>query len=106
MSKLEKLTNQNLIDILTKPKNSIIKQYKEMLKLDGVDFNASDLAIEQIANEAYKLGDGARGLRTILENNLLDAMYNIPSSDVKQFTLDYTQKKLFLNYGNKSANQL
>ena len=106
VSKLEKLTNQNLIDILTKPKNSIIKQYKEMLKLDGVDFNASDLAIEQIANEAYKLGDGARGLRTILENNLLDAMYNIPSSDVKQFTLDYTQKKLFLNYGNKSANQL
>lgn len=98
VSRLEKLTNQNLVDILTKPKNSIIKQYKEMLKIDGVDFIASKSAIEAIANEAYKLGDGARGLRTIIENNLLDAMYSVPDGEIKQFTLDYNEQKIQLKY--------
>lgn len=108
VSKLEKLTNKNLVDILTKPKNSIIKQYKEMLKLDGVDFNASDTAIEAIANEAYKLGDGARGLRTIIENNLLDAMYSVPDGEIKKFTLDYSQQKMLLKYDKtqKIANNV
>ena len=107
VSRLDKLTNQNLVDILTKPKNSIIKQYKQILKLDGVDFNASQTAIEEIANQAFKLGDGARGLRTILENNLLDAMYCVPDGEIKQFTLDYTQQKMSLKYDKqKSANQI
>lgn len=108
VSKLDKLTNQNLIDILTKPKNSIIKQYKEMLKLDGVDFNASQTAIEAIANQAYKLGDGARGLRTILENNLLDAMYSVPDGNIKQFTLDFNEQKMMLKYdkSQKIVNNL
>ena len=111
VSKLEKLTNQNLQDILTKPKNSIIKQYQEIMKLDGVNFNASQSAIQKIASEAYNLGDGARGLRAILENNLLDAMYSLPNSEIKHLTLDADEKKLMLVYDSsaiagKSASQL
>lgn len=96
--RLDKLTTQNLQDILTKPKNSIIKQYQQILKLDGIDFNASKSAIAQIANEAEQLGDGARGLRTILENQLLDAMYTLPQSNVKKFVLDTDKQKLMLKY--------
>ncbi len=98
VSKLQKLTNQDLQDILTKPKNSIIKQFQEILYIDGVNFVASDSAIEEIAREASNLADGARGLRTILENNLLDAMYNLPASDIKTCTLDACDKKLLIRY--------
>lgn len=103
VSKLEKLTHENLQDILTKPKNSIIKQYQEIMKLDGISFSASKSAIQKIASEAYNLNDGARGLRAILENNLLDAMYSLPNSDVKQITLDADDKRLTLLYGNDDA---
>ena len=79
-----------------------------MLKLDGVDFDASKSAIEAIANEAYKLGDGARGLRTIMESNLLDAMYSVPDGEIKKFTLDYSQQKMLLKYDKtqKIANNV
>ncbi len=105
VSMLQKLTNENLQDILTKPKNSIIKQYQEMMKLDGINFYASTDAIQEIANQAYSLGDGARGLRTILENNLLDAMYSLPNSDIKKFTLDVDEKKLSLKYDDKKFDK-
>ena len=98
VSKLKKLTDKDLVDILTKPKNSIIKQFKEMMKLDGITFLASDDAITEIAREASNLGDGARGLRTILENNLMDAMFNLPLSNIKKFELDAQNKKLLLKY--------
>ncbi len=103
VSRLQKLTSQDLQDILTKPKNSIIKQYQEMMKIDGISFDASQDAIEEIAREASNLGDGARGLRTILENNLLDAMYDLPSSNIKKFELDAKNKKLLLKYENNSS---
>ena len=105
VSKLEKLTNQNLEEILTKPKNSIIKQYQEMLKMDGISFFASSSAISEIANEAYNLGDGARGLRTVLENNLLDAMYNLPSVGAKKVTLDFSNQKLALKYEDEKIDK-
>ena len=88
VSELKKLTSEDLQNILTKPKNSILKQFQEMLKIDGVDFSVSDEAVSQIATEAIGLGDGARGLRTVLENNLMEAMYNLPNSDIKKFVLD------------------
>ena len=69
-----------------------------MMKIDGISFDASKEAIAEIAREASSLGDGARGLRTILENNLLDAMYNLPSSSIKKFQLDAKDKKLLLKY--------
>ena len=100
VAKLEKLTSQDLQDILTKPKNSIISQFKEMLKIDGICFETSQGAIKLIAEQAVDLGDGARGLRTILENNLLDAMYSLPKTDVKKFTLDVEEKTLLLKYGD------
>ena len=69
-----------------------------MMKLDGITFLASDDAITEIAREASNLGDGARGLRTILENNLMDAMFNLPLSNIKKFELDAQNKKLLLKY--------
>ena len=107
VSKLKKLTDKDLVDILTKPKNSIIKQFQEMLKLDGISFVASDEAISEIAQEASNLGDGARGLRTILENNLMDAMFNLPSTSTKKFKLDVKNKKFLFKFEdnkNLSAN--
>ncbi|HAJ77890.1 MAG TPA: ATP-dependent Clp protease ATP-binding subunit ClpX [Clostridiales bacterium] len=98
VSKLKKLTDKDLIEILIKPKNSIIKQFKEIMKLDGITFSASDDAINEIAREASNLGDGARGLRTILENNLMDAMFDLPSSNIKRFELDAKNKKLLLKF--------
>lgn len=98
VSKLEKLTNKNLEEILIKPKNSIIKQYQEILRMDGVNFFASPRAISKIATDAFSLGDGARGLRTILENSLLDAMYNLPEASTKKVTLDVDDQKLALKF--------
>ncbi len=106
VSSLSKLTSENLKDILTKPKNSIIKQFQEIMKIDGISFKTSSTAIDEIANQAYNLGDGARGLRTILENNLLDAMYCLPKSDIKNFTLDVDKKKLALRYETKKDDSV
>ena len=81
------------------------KQYQEMLKMDGISFFASSSAISEIANEAYNLGDGARGLRTVLENNLLDAMYNLPSVGAKKVTLDFSNQKLALKYEDEKIDK-
>lgn len=94
VSKLEKLTSQDLQDILTKPKNSLINQYSEMLLLDGIKLNVNESAIKEISNEALKLGDGARGLRTIIENTMLDAMYQMPSGSEKDLLLTTQNNKL------------
>lgn len=104
VTKLEKLTEQNLCDILTKPKNSIIKQYEEMFKLDNVDFLVTDSAIKQISKDATELGDGARALRTILENSMLDTMFKLPSGDINQVTLNAVDGKLFCNANKKVAS--
>lgn len=94
VSKLEKLTSQDLQEILVKPKNSLIKQFKEMMLIDGIKLNVSESAIEQISSDAIKLGDGARGLRTILENTMLDAMFKLPNTDIKSVTLVAKDKKI------------
>lgn len=101
VTKLEKLTEQNLCDILTKPKNSIIKQFAEMFKIDNINFLVTDSAIKQISHEATKLGDGARALRTILENSMLDVMFQLPNSEVKQVTLNAIDGKLLCNMDAK-----
>lgn len=78
---LHELDEKALIDILTKPKNAIIKQYKKLFELENVTLNFTDGAIAAVAREAMKRKSGARGLRAILENVMLDLMYEIPSQE-------------------------
>lgn len=82
---LEELDVDALIRILTEPKNALIKQYQELFSLDGVELEFEADALRAIAQKAYDRKTGARGLRSIIEDVLLDIMYEIPSrSDVKK----------------------
>jgi ATP-dependent Clp protease ATP-binding subunit ClpX len=92
---LEKLTEDDLKNILIKPKNSIIKQYQALLRLDGVKLKFSKDSIDYIVKEAIKKGTGARGLNGILSDRLNDLMYDAPEGDKKEYTItkEYLQKK-------------
>jgi ATP-dependent Clp protease ATP-binding subunit ClpX len=76
---LHELNEEALIDILTKPKNALVKQYAKLLEMDGVKLKFTKGALSGIAREALKRNSGARGLRAILENSMLDIMYDVPS---------------------------
>ena len=78
---LNDLTEGALVKILTEPKNSIIKQYKKMFKIDGVELDFEPEAIRAVAQKAIKLKTGARGLRTILEDAMLDVMFDTPTDN-------------------------
>lgn len=93
---LDPLDEKTLKMILTEPKNAIIKQYACLMNMDGVDLKFNDDAIELIAQEALKRKTGARALRSIVEEIMLDIMYEIPSKeDVKEFviTKEMVEKK-------------
>ena len=76
---LEGLDKEAMVRILKEPKNALIKQYKKLFKMDNVDLEFDDDAVEEIAVQAMERKTGARGLRSILENIMMDVMYNIPS---------------------------
>jgi ATP-dependent Clp protease ATP-binding subunit ClpX len=76
---LHELNEDALIDILTKPKNAIAKQFSRLLDMDGVKLSFSDKALKAVASQALKRNAGARGLRAILEHAMLDIMYEVPS---------------------------
>ncbi|MDU7650068.1 MAG: ATP-dependent Clp protease ATP-binding subunit ClpX [Anaerococcus vaginalis] len=78
---LEDLDINSLVKILQEPKNSLLKQYQKLFELDGVKLTFEDEAVKEIAEKAFKQETGARGLRTILEDLLLDVMFEIPSKD-------------------------
>ena len=78
---LEDLDESSLIKILQEPKNSLIKQYQELFKLEGVKLSFKDNAIKEIANKAINKKTGARGLRSILENILLKSMFDLPGQN-------------------------
>jgi ATP-dependent Clp protease ATP-binding subunit ClpX len=85
---LKSLTENDLVKILTIPKNSLIKQYKKLFALDNVELIFTEDSIRTIANLALKRGTGARGLRSILEEVMLDIMYEIPSrQDIKKLVI-------------------
>ena len=75
---LDELTEDALVKIMTEPKNAIVKQYKTMFKLDGVELNIESEAVRAVAKKAMKLKTGARGLRTIMEDIMLDIMFATP----------------------------
>ncbi len=76
---LEPLTEEHLVRILVEPKNALVRQYQKILEMDGVDLVVAEDALRAIAREALARNTGARGLRTILEDIMLDVMYEIPS---------------------------
>lgn len=78
---LEELDEDALVEILTKPKNALVKQYKELLKFDDVDLIFEDEALKYIARKAIEKKAGARGLRGVIENTIMNVMYEIPSRD-------------------------
>jgi ATP-dependent Clp protease ATP-binding subunit ClpX len=76
---LAELTEDALIEILTKPKNAIVKQYQKLFQFEGVELKFTDGALRAVVKEAIKRKTGARGLRAILEKNMLEVMYEMPS---------------------------
>ncbi len=81
VSTLNELDEEALIAILTEPKNALVKQYQALMKLEGVELSFSKDALKSIAEEAMKRKSGARGLRSIMENVMLDIMYEIPDME-------------------------
>jgi len=84
VSSVSELTEDDLVSILTEPKNALVKQYARLFSLEGVKLEFTAEALRAIARQAIKHGTGARGLRSICENMLLDTMYELPSeSDIE-----------------------
>jgi ATP-dependent Clp protease ATP-binding subunit ClpX len=103
---LESLDRQALVRILREPKNSLVKQYKKLLDLDGVALNFTKDAIGMIADEALQRKTGARGLRAIMEAVMLDLMYHVPSDNsIKECVVDADMVDGIL-HGNKDLEKL
>lgn len=103
MTALQKLDEQDLIRILTEPKNALVKQYQELIKLDGSELSFTDGALRAMAELAIKRNTGARGLRSIIEEVMQDVMFDLPSrEDVakvvigKQCVTDHAEPKYVL----------
>jgi len=89
LATLHELNEEALIDILTKPKNSLVKQFQKLFEMDGVKLKFSKGALAAVAREALSRNSGARGLRAILEHAMLDIMYDIPSrSGIKEVVIN------------------
>ena len=86
---LEPLTESALVKIMTEPKNALVKQYKKLIGMDDCELEVTDEAVLEIARKAITLKTGARGLRTIFENLMLDCMYDIPSvGNIEKVVID------------------
>ncbi len=81
IASLEPLDEDALVEILTKPKNALVKQYQKMLELDEVELDFEEDALKEIAKKAIERKTGARGLRSIIEGIMLDVMFDLPSRD-------------------------
>ena len=79
ISTLEELSNKDLVRILTEPKNAMIKQYRKLFEVEGVELDINRETLQVVADEAINRRTGARGLRAILESSMLEIMYQIPS---------------------------
>ncbi|GAW99422.1 ATP-dependent Clp protease ATP-binding subunit ClpX [Secundilactobacillus mixtipabuli] len=81
LTALEKLSDDDLVRILTEPKNALVKQYQRLISLDGVELDFEDKALREMAKLALKRNTGARGLRSIIEDVMRDIMFELPSRD-------------------------
>ncbi len=109
LATLNDLDEDALTKILVEPKNSVIKQYKKLLKFDNVNLNFSDDALREIAKEAIKRKTGARGLKAIVERIMTDVMYEVPSKNnvkeviVNQEVISNAQQPIFIYEEHKIA---
>lgn len=96
LTSLEPLDKEALLRILTEPKNAITRQYKKLFALDGVKLEFDESALNLIADKAIEYKLGARGLRSIVETIMVDAMYEMPSNPEKKFVVDaeYVSRQL------------
>ncbi|MDC0048083.1 ATP-dependent Clp protease ATP-binding subunit ClpX [Verrucomicrobia bacterium] len=89
ISTLDELSEEQLIRILTEPKNAMLKQYQKLIALEGAELNLTKDALQGLAQEAVKRGTGARALRSIFEKLMLDIMYELPSNkDIKKISIN------------------
>ena len=108
LASLEQLDDKALVQILTEPKNALVKQYQKMIELDNVKLTFEDEALVEIAKEAIERKTGARGLRSIIENTMLDVMYELPSREdivecviTKETITQHSRPKLLLEDGSE-----
>ena len=103
LTHLNPLDREALQKILTEPKNSIVRQYKKLFEMDGVELTFDKEALETLVDKAVEYKLGARGLRSIVESVMIDAMYDLPSKKTKKFkvTADYVNKQLEKSYLQK-----
>ncbi len=96
MCHLNPLSKDALRDIMTVPKNALVKQYSKLFEMDDIEFSITPSAIDFIVEKAFEFKIGARGLRTLCETILNDAMFNLPSSDIKELKITkvYADQKL------------
>lgn len=102
IGRLPVLTYLNPLDrialekILTEPKNSIVKQYQKLFEMDGVELTFTKEALDAMVDKAVEFKLGARGLRSIVENVMMDSMFELPSRKVKKFKVDadYVRKQM------------
>ena len=85
---LDALDETALVKIMTEPKNALVKQYKKLIGMDNCELEITDSAVLEIAKKAIELKTGARGLRTIFENIMLDCMFDIPSGNAEKVIID------------------
>lgn len=104
---LKELTEEQLVSILTKPKNALIKQYRELLKEDNIMLEITSNALRQIAKDAIKRKTGARGLRGIVEKVLMKVMFEAPSKMPDSIKIDLIEDKIESNfeYRKDAANE-
>ena len=109
---LEELSEEALVRIIKEPKNALLKQYKKLLSMDGVELEMDDEAIKTVAKQAIERKTGARGLRGILEGVMTDIMYDIPSRDdverciiTKDTIENHTRPTLILSSGEELKDQ-
>lgn len=112
IASLEQLDEAALIEILTKPKNALVKQYQKMLEIDDVDLEFEEGALHEIAKKAIERKTGARGLRSIIEGIMLDVMFDLPSRDditkciiTKETVINNSVPKLVLEDGTVVAEE-
>ena len=108
---LEDLDEKALVQILLEPKNSLIKQYKELFKLEGVKLTFKEESVNEIAKKAMSKKTGARGLRSILENALLKIMFELPGqNDIEEVIIDTGSIKgdsepIIVHFKNKNKSE-
>lgn len=88
ISSLQALSQDELVQVLTQPKNALFKQYRQQFSMNGAELVLSDGAMAGVAGIAYRNATGARGLRAILERKLMDAMYEVPDGEFQFVLLD------------------